>query len=137
MLTKEQAFKVGFLLRCAQEGLTGEEMAQRIKQAADGVVSSAMDMLGNLGAAALIVPPIAATSVGLLGGTISGGLHGAAKNTMSSAPTPSEDPGQELVDMYQMTKLKQLYERHAERARQRLKHLQQLAAQPRPRSFGI
>jgi hypothetical protein len=32
-LTPEQAFKVGFLIRCADEGLTPEETAQRIKSA--------------------------------------------------------------------------------------------------------
>lgn len=31
--TNKNAFKLGFLTRCAEEGLTGEKLAERLKQA--------------------------------------------------------------------------------------------------------
>lgn len=46
-LTPEQAFKVGFLLRCGDEGLTAEEIAERVKAAAT-MEKMAFPILGPL-----------------------------------------------------------------------------------------
>ena len=41
MLTPQQAFRYGFLLRCAEEGLADDEVDARLKSA--GVVSDIID----------------------------------------------------------------------------------------------
>jgi hypothetical protein len=63
-LTPEQAFKVGFLVRCADEGLTPEEIAERVKAA------SAMEKLS------FIFPLM--TGAATAAGSFIGGLPGKA-----------------------------------------------------------
>jgi len=86
MLTSRQAFKVGFLRKCANAGLTIEETRAVVKQALATVKSggltdmatkplevatdlggSAMKTLGNLGVAGLMLaPPVAGGALGYL-----------------------------------------------------------------------
>lgn len=89
MLTPRQAFKFGFLMRCAEEGLTQQETTARIKLA--GIMSS----LGNLAVAAPAVT-LAASGVG---GAALG--YGAAKLTEPDAD-PEEAKLQELMAAYRM-----------------------------------
>jgi hypothetical protein len=100
------AFKMGFLSRCSEEGLTGAALDARIKQA--GI----MDGLGNVlssGAALTIGLPLA-------GGLVAGGLggYGAAKMT-----TPELDD-----DTLKSEELANTYRAYANRLRSRKKALQ-------------
>ena len=66
-VTAKEAFRLGFLARCAQEGLTGEHLSARIKSAAEKQSILGMALLG-LGAAG---------AYGLASGGIAGVLNGA------------------------------------------------------------
>jgi len=105
MLSPREAFKFGFLLRCADEGLDEAETQQRIKLASlfidnvqdPGIHKQAMGTLGKLlgGSAKL----------GLLGMAAGGGL-GLAGGYMAGKLTDKEvDPDdikqQELIAAYQ------------------------------------
>jgi hypothetical protein len=93
----KDAFKLGFLTRCAEEGLTGETLAARLARAAAfnekaaGVVAD----IANAGLTAAGIPIGAA----LLGGGALG--YGAAKLT---APKLDEDEmkNQELIHTYKV-----------------------------------
>lgn len=101
-LTPEEAFKVGFLLRCADEGLTPDETAERVKRASamekaafpfvtplvtalgSGVASGITSLPGKaLGVAGAVLPAaaIAATATPALAGAGAGYL--AARATSS------------------------------------------------------
>jgi hypothetical protein len=93
----KDAFKLGFLTRCAEEGLTGEALAARLSRVAEFNEKTA-GILGDLataagGAAAL---PVAGSL--LAGGTLG---YGAAKLT---APKLDEDEmkSQELINTYKV-----------------------------------
>lgn len=73
MLTTREAFKAGFLLRCAEEGLSGPAAADRMRKAAGlldkqglfglpsaGDAASAAGGLGNLAMTAGIAAPVLA-----------------------------------------------------------------------------
>jgi hypothetical protein len=87
-LTREEAFKIGFLLRCADEGLTPEETAQRIKQASmmnkEGqfplpwAVSTAGKLIGLAGTSA-------ATGIGSFIGSAPGRVLGAGAAVLPAA----------------------------------------------------
>ena len=102
--TDKEAFRLGFLARCAEEGLTGEKLAARIKQAGE-VTDSIGYMLGV---------PVAA---GLLGGGAIG--YGLAK---AHEPPLDEDEikAQEIANTYRV---------FAERAKARRKLRQYRPAQ--------
>lgn len=93
--TEKDAFKIGFLTRCAEEGLTGEKLAARLdaleKRAAPDW-STAANALGTL---AYGVP----IATGLVGGGLLG--YGAAKVT---EPKLSDDEikAQELAHTYKV-----------------------------------
>ena len=66
MLTPQEAFRVGFLLKCADDGLSGNQVCERIAKTA-GMFDSAMSGLGgtaNMGMAALAALPIGAGAIG-------------------------------------------------------------------------
>jgi hypothetical protein len=77
-VTEKEAFKLGFLRRCADEGLAGEALDSRIKAAA-AVIKSGLDMnslntamsgIGNVAYAPLML----ATAGGGLAGHLAGKL---------------------------------------------------------------
>jgi len=78
-VNEKEAFKLGFLYRCAEESLTGANLQGRIKAAADLCKSGAFDMsmLNPTGAISNLA------SVPIMLGTVAGGLGGhlAAKLT--------------------------------------------------------
>jgi hypothetical protein len=78
-VNEKEAFKLGFLYRCAEESLTGANLRGRIKAAADLCKSGAFDMsmLNPTGAISNLA------SVPIMLGTVAGGLGGhlAAKLT--------------------------------------------------------
>ena len=103
------AFKMGFLARCSEEGLTGADLDARIKQAdISDIVSGAGKAL--TGGALLTV------GLPLAGGLVAGGLggYGAAKMT-----TPELDD-----DTLKSEELANTYRAYANRLRSRKKALQ-------------
>jgi transcription initiation factor TFIIIB Brf1 subunit/transcription initiation factor TFIIB len=96
---QKQAFKIGFLARCIEGGLSPEATRTLVKSAAEhfgkssGVVREAVDLVKSLGPAALVAgaAPIA------LGG---GAAYFANKATDTDATDVEEVKQKELVDTY-------------------------------------
>lgn len=105
-VTEKEAFRLGFLARCSEEGLVGEQLEERVKQAwlpvgwavpAIAGLGGLALLSGNLGAAGTIVGLPAA--VGLGTGAALG--YGAAKVT--EPPISDEDiKAQEIADTYKV-----------------------------------
>jgi len=115
-VTNKEAFRLGFLTRCAEEGLTGDALQTRIKQAFTAPTSYAVPALAVLGGLALasgqggslgVIAGLPAAA-GLAGGAALG--YGTAKMT---EPDISADDikAQELADTYRV------YSRKLEAAR--------------------
>lgn len=112
-VTAKEAFRLGFLARCAQEGLTGEHLSARIKSAAEkqSILGMALLGLGAAGAYGLASGGIAGVlngagtvaglipAGGLLGGAALG--YGAAKMTEPNI-TDEDIKSQELADTYRI-----------------------------------
>ena len=73
MLTPLEAFRVGFLYKCADDGLTPDQIRQRVEVAASlvekhagllGDLGSAASQLGTWGTAGAIAAPIGVGAVG-------------------------------------------------------------------------
>jgi hypothetical protein len=111
-LTPEQAFKVGFLIRCADEGLTPEETAQRIKSASlmEKVAwIPSLDTIGKLWNAGKEVGTaglVAGLGLPTLGGAVAG--YGLAKATV---------PGAEELEGAKQDEIEGEYYRLAQEAR--------------------
>lgn len=97
MLTAREAFKVGFLGRCAEEGLSAEQIAERVKLAGDKFAS----FLGGLGSAAGSVLstgiPLAIAAPVALGGVAGYGL---SRMTDIDDTDVAEIKNNELLDTY-------------------------------------
>lgn len=113
-VTAKEAFRLGFLARCAEEGLTGEHLDARIKSAAEkqgfvwmvpagiaaaglgyGVLRDGISGLANSTATMAGLIPAG----GLLGGAALG--YGAAKMTEPNI-TDEDIKSQELADTYRI-----------------------------------
>ena len=109
MLTPREAFKVGFLARCAEEGLSADQIADRVKFALDkfaGLLDTVTGSASNLGSAALSTGlPLALLAPVALGG-IAG--YGLSRATDIDDTDVDEIKNQELLDTYaqQTAKLK-------------------------------
>lgn len=109
-LSAREAFKVGFLARCAEEGCSAEEMHTRVAQAREkvgaffwnmnpidaagrtaGAVGKLIGDLGRAGGTAAVVAPF---GVGALGG------YGAAKLTDVDETDADELKKRELIAEY-------------------------------------
>ncbi len=122
-MTEKEAFRLGFVTRCAEEGLTGEQLAARIKSAAEkkALIEYALPAAAVLGGAALMGPSTSAgvalglpAAVGL--GLGSGLGYGAAKVT--EPPISDEDiKAQELADTYRLYAAKARANRKAHKYR--------------------
>ena len=93
----KDAFKIGFLTRCAEEGLTGEALGARLEaleKQSDG--TSIAGLAGNAGLTLGVGVPI---GLGLLGGGVLG--YGAAR---LAEPKLSDDDikAQELAHTYRV-----------------------------------
>lgn len=115
----KMAFKLGFLTRCAEEGLAGEELDMRVKQAgqtkeastlggAQAVVAGAADLIKNVGFYGLGLP--------LAGGLLAGGLGGYSAAQLSAPPVN--------MDELKAEELAATYNAYANRIRSRRKALQ-------------
>lgn len=105
-LNEKEAFRLGFLARCAEEGLTGEQLQSRIKLAGDkqaGVGTWLGYLLGS------------APAVGLAGGAALG--YGAAK--MMAPDVDEEDiKAKELAETYKIYEQRARAKRKAHQYRQ-------------------
>lgn len=89
-LDARQSFKAGFLLRCAQEGLTHEETRQRVKEAAEKLASDWLPSVGGALQTAIGVPVALGAGLGAVGG------YGLAKMREEDID-PEEAKTQELI----------------------------------------
>lgn len=120
MLTPVQAFRAGFLLRCAQEGLTSEETDQRTAMAK---TAGWLDI------------PLKATfglplMVGAAGGTILGAGAGLLSRSSDSL-TPEKPP---YVDAIHRAELAATFRQQAEALRRQTQSLKRRMAAPAVRS---
>lgn len=117
-LTEKQAFKVGFLLRCADEGLTIEETHQRVKQAIDKYANPLAALAGAgtvLGGLAKHVLPFGAES-GLALGIGAPVAAGAGLGYMAAK---MRHPGEEVLDQAKRDEVIGEYERLADEAQRK------------------
>lgn len=120
-LTQRQAFKFGFLMRCADEGLTAEETLERVKTAA--ALAHGEPLIKE----ALIPEALNILYKGGLLGLAGGALAGAGGGYMLAKATDKEvDPEEQKVN-----ELIAAYRRNAARAEQMRKARQrQIERQP-------
>lgn len=95
-MTRDEAYMIGFLTRCADEGLTPEETRQRVK-AASGFLTAGNLATAGLGSAALLGG--GALGVGYLGGHIAGSL---ASDPMGAEEVKAKD----LANVYHLLALR-------------------------------
>lgn len=125
MLTPREAFKVGFLARCAEEGLSPDQIAARVKFAADKF-AGLMDAAAGLGKSVVGTGlPLALLAPVALGGMAGYGL---SRATDIDDTDVAEIKNQELLDSYaqETARLKR------QKAVRDFK-----AGQQAPRQFGI
>ncbi len=107
-LTRNECFRMGFLLRCAEEGCTPEEVAARVafgqEKSAESLIKTAWDPIGKALAAAKTIAtfPLHTAAYGILGSAglgVAGG-YGLAK-MQNGTLDPEEAKRQELISAYQ------------------------------------
>ena len=114
-MTPREAFKIGFMARCVEEGLSTEKTAALMEKAGESWLGSLLEggksVMYPLGALALATPPAI------------GGLAAYFNNkaTDTDADAVEEIKQKELIDSYgrmaeQLKQRKRLRERKAERA---------------------
>ena len=97
-VNEKEAFKLGFLYRCAEESLTGADLDGRVKAAADLCKSGAFDF-GVLNNAFDATKGIA--TVPLMLGTVAGGLGGHLAAKLTEPDVDEEDlKAKELAAAY-------------------------------------
>lgn len=99
-MTAQEAFKFGFLLRCAEEGLTQAEICARIKVAQQG--APGLGTIGTLASTGLH----GLKSLALLGLVGSAGLGAGTGYAAARMTEPDSDPEeaklQETISTYQL-----------------------------------
>tara|TARA_B100000745_G_C20112943_1_gene380938 strand:- start:603 stop:1043 length:441 start_codon:yes stop_codon:yes gene_type:complete len=125
-LNSKQAFKAGFLLRCAAEGLDTEQTQARVKFAAEvtksggaggGVAGSAAAVASTIARLGLWAPFLSAGS-GALAGHFGGRLLSDLKDSSTSGrPHKASVPEEIKATLHE--ELLDAYEQHAHRARRR------------------
>lgn len=132
-MTPREGFKYGFLLRCAEEGLTAKQAEARaargLEKRGAGMLGSFLGGLGGGAASAITSAPqwIPKLGLGVLGaGALATGLGGYALGKMQEGDVdPEEVQREELINAYRT---------QAELARRKEIMDAVTAAQPRPRS---
>jgi hypothetical protein len=123
-LTPHEAFKVGFLARCVRDGLTPEQIHDRVKTAADlfekeaflgSLIGAAGNAVKGMGGYAL---PLAIAAPPVLGGL---GGYALAKATDVDDTDVEDIKGQEVLDEYrrQAERLRRLQAARAARTPER------------------
>lgn len=82
-MTDKDAFKIGFLLQCADEGLTENQIKARVKRASDLVKIAA----GESAAAEAVLPALLSGAGSFLGGVANAGASG-FNTIMSNVVSP-------------------------------------------------
>ncbi len=111
-LTPQESFRLGFLLRCAEEGCTAEEIQERVKFAAAPALGALTALWSGLKGAVnptwnavktMGTFPLHATALGVAGaaGVGAAGGYGLAK-MQNSDVDPEEAKRQELMAAYQL-----------------------------------
>lgn len=105
-LTPQENFRLGFLMRCAEEGCDAEEIAGRVKVAkALTKFASIKDTLSSAWGVgkAIATLPIHVTALGLGASALAGGGvgYGLAK-AQNTDVDPEEAKRQELISAYQL-----------------------------------
>jgi hypothetical protein len=142
MLTQKEAFRAGFLARCAEEGLAGEALSDRMEAA--GTFAKFGDILGlgetvaAVGNAAKAVISAVPTTVAYAAGA--GVIGGAALGAGAGALAGPEDPGKIkpppfLADV-QKSEYAAALRQQAEEMR-RLRELNRPAPTPSRSRFGV
>jgi len=123
-LSPQESFRMGFLLRCAEEGCNTEEIKERVKYAAGGLGATLKALFANWAK----LPAHAA--IGGLGTALVAGPaigYGAAK-LQGSNVDPEEVNQQELINAYKL---------QTAMAQQRAKQREyRQSAPPAPKLFG-
>ena len=101
-LTSKEQFRMGFLLRCAEEGLSGDEIEGRVKMALVGVTGAAFGLPALANAArAYLTLPFQLGAVGLGAAAIAGPAVGYSMAKMQQDDAdPDEAKRQELIATY-------------------------------------
>lgn len=127
-MSEKEAFRLGFLTRCAEEGLTGSALQARIKKAADKRAYTQYILPGLMGVGGLVMasrlfgPNLTGAAIGLPAAAgLAGGAalgYGAAKVT--EPDISAEDiKAQELADTYRVYAAKARANRKAQKYRNR------------------
>lgn len=124
MLTERQSFKFGFLLQCAEEGLTPEQIEQKL----DAMIKSA-DTKGFVGGALDVL----ATGGGL--GLAAAGLAGAGSGYMLGRLTDRPIDSEEVKKRELIAVLNQ-YAAQAKRNASRVAYRQPVGGQSLPELFA-
>jgi len=98
VLTEKQAFQLGFMYRCAEEGLTGNKLKSRLatleKSALEKkALPSLTNMAWNLGTNVLSLPVLASVTAGGLAGHVAG-------STMEPSVNEDDLKASELISTY-------------------------------------
>jgi hypothetical protein len=123
-LTEKEAFRLGFLTRCAEEKLTGADLANRVKCAEGGLNAADWLLPMGAGAAGLYLAsraPYVGPLVGLL--PAAGLAGGAGLGYMAAKMTepdisPEDIKAQELADTYRVYAHRARSQRAAKKYRQ-------------------
>jgi len=122
MLTKDEAFQVGFLLRCAEEGLSGTEIDSRLqkvaefsKHADDSIIGSLASVMGHLVGKGMST----AIGTGLVGGGLLGAGTALATQDMHD-PLKIKQPV--LLNRIQKAELASAYRQNAELLRNQIRN---------------
>lgn len=118
-LSDREAFKVGFLARCVEDGLDRDQMLQTVKQAADKLAGFLGDIGGMASGAFHTAAPLALLAPPALGALAGAGL---AKATDIDDADVDDVKDREVIDAYQTEAAKlrrQKAVRDYARARQR------------------
>ena len=136
-MTPREGFKYGFLLRCAEEGLTVKEAEARawrfVEKRADGWGSIASDIYNNAKGLVTGIPGVVGNlglkgvGIGLGGAAVAGGLGGYGLAKMQEKDIdPEEVQREELIAAYQA---------QADLARRKMIMDAAKRTLPRPKSF--
>jgi len=113
MLTASQSFRAGFLLRCAEEGLSQSQTDDRLSAVSD-FVKRAEGVIGDLTGAAMKIP-LSAIGTGILaGGTAGVALGMATPDDMTKSPRPA------YLDDVQRAELISTYRQQAAQLRRQI-----------------
>lgn len=102
MMTQQEAFRYGFLLRCAEEGLDPAQISQRVKQA-NSMLGDLVNSVKNVGFWGLVAPPA-------IGAATGAGIGWTAANAATPRVDPADIKLQELLSAHRL---------YAEQLRQR------------------